>query len=162
MSVIHPVKLILTMLVVLFAASCGGKKNSASESALLQRSSPFGETKGWDMSPPLSLKEVQGMRDRAYQFCSDRKSKDNKCLKEQDASLNFYVKSFSIRRILLENTSDSAPFATAIRRNPAALDQVHRYCRSVYVDHGAGDARELGPCMAAGLGADFFGVLPVD
>ena len=101
------------------------------------------------------------MRDRAYDYCSTEKASDNSCADAQDESLFQYANTFRLIGIFRSEPDPTFAFAIGHKQDPAALDRIHRYCRSIYEDHGSRDARVLGPCMSAGVGADFFGVVGV-
>lgn len=102
------------------------------------------------------------MRDRAYGYCHRQKPADASCPLNQDASLFYYARSFALIRIYrTERSEPKSPYIVGHQADPAAFDKVKSYCRSIYEDHGASDARVLGPCMMDGLGGDFFGVAVV-
>ena len=101
------------------------------------------------------------MRDQAYRYCLSEKVSDQNCLGDQDVSLFGYANSFRVIRLFRQESKPTLPFAIGHMQDPTAFERVNRYCQSIYEDHGSRDARSLGPCMSAGVGADFFGVVPV-
>ncbi|WP_221234846.1 hypothetical protein [Sphingomonas aerophila] len=101
------------------------------------------------------------MRDRAYIFCRQNKELNKECEAQQDYSIFEYANAFRVVRLFRSERSPSFPFAMAHQRDLTAFQRVRDYCQATYQDQGSDDARGLGPCMAAGTGADFFGVLPV-
>jgi hypothetical protein len=129
--------------------------------AELQAGAYFGATADWKLDPRLPQASVQEMRDRAYRYCLGRKAPDENCFREQDQSLFAFAKSFALVRTFRSEQEPTFPFAVAHQLEPAAFEGVRRYCQSVYEDAGSGDARSLGPCMSAAVGADFFGIVPV-
>ena len=141
----------------LLVASCGEGR----EIADLQAKSVLGATAAWKLDPALPSSEVQEMRDRAYRYCLTVKGSDQRCFAEQDHSLFEYANSFRMVRIFRSEAKPTFPFAIAHKRDTAAFGRAESYCRSVYEDQGSRDARGLGPCMSAAVGADFFGVMPV-
>ncbi|HEU0311302.1 MAG TPA: hypothetical protein VFR36_08810 [Sphingomicrobium sp.] len=145
----------------LFVAGCGGRQQDAEQITDLQSKSWIGPTAKWPLDPALSQSKVQEMRDRAYSYCLTEKPSDQDCLREQDDSLFQYASSFGLIRIFRAENEPTFPFAAGHQLDPSAFERVHRYCRSIYVDQGSRDARSLGPCMSAGIGADYFGIVPV-
>ena len=145
----------------LVLGACGNRQSDAEQIANLQAKSALGPTAGWKLDPALPQTKVQDMRDRAYRYCLNERASDQNCLGEQDHSLFAYANSFRLVRIFRSESEPTFPFAIAHKQDPAAFERVHQYCRSVYEDQGSSDARGLGPCMSAGIGADFFGVVPV-
>ena len=150
---------LITMALVLSA--CGHRQSDAEQIANLQAKSAIGPTSEWKLDPALPQSDVKEMRDRAYRYCLSNKPSDQSCLGEQDHSLFQYSNSFRLVRVFRSEAKPTFPYAVAHKEDPAAFERVHQYCRSVYEGQGAGDARALGPCMSAGVGADFFGVIPV-
>lgn len=131
------------------------------EVATRQERSQLGATEQWPLDPALSRSEIQLMRDRAYGFCMVEKASDEGCIDEQDHSLFHYVSSFALVRLFRAERRPTNPFAAGHIDDPSAFDGMQSYCYSIYSDHGARDARMLGPCMMARLGGDFFGVVSV-
>ena len=149
------------VLLTLLTLTCGNGNAQAPQYRTLQAESFFGPTGDWKLDASLKLEDVQLMRDRAYRYCFSEKPADADCVKQQDNSLFEYARSFAVVRMFRSEPQPTFPFASAHKDNPAAFSQIHDYCRAVYRDAGARDARSLGPCMAAGLGADFFSIVPV-
>ena len=152
---------LLLIVAPLVLASCGPDQSQLREIADLQAKSFLGATGSWKLDPALSSSKVQEMRDRAYRYCLSEKASDQGCLAAQDHSLFEYANSFRVVRIFRSEDKPTFPFAVAHKRDPAAFGRAETYCRSVYEDQGSRDARSLGPCMSAVVGADFFGVVPV-
>lgn len=150
----------LIAVAVLFSG-CGSPPPDARHLADLQAKSSLGPTAGWKLDPALQQATVQQMRDRAYLYCLNERKTDQPCLIDQDHSLFEYANSFRLVRMFRSEDEPTFPYAVAHKQNPAAFDRIHRYCRSIYQGQGSRDARALGPCMSAGVGADFFGVVPV-
>ena len=150
------------LIVALFvAASCGADPDEGRHIAGLQAKSFLGTTAAWDLDPALRPSEVQEMRDRAYRYCLTEKPSDQACFAQQDQSLFEFANSYRVVRIFRSENKSTFPFALAHKEHPAAFGRAESYCRSVYEDQGSRDARSLGPCMAAAVGADYFGVIPV-
>lgn len=145
----------------LVLSACGSRQTDAEQIANLQAKSAIGPTAKWQLDPALPQSQVQDMRDRAYRFCLNEKPADKRCLGEQDHSLFQYSNSFRLVRIFRSESKPTFPYAIAHKDDPAAFEHILQYCRSVYEDQGSSDARALGPCMSAGFGADFFGIVPV-
>ncbi len=146
---------------VVLALSACGSQFDAKQVADLQAKSALGPTNQWDLEPELPLVKVQAMRDRAYQFCLSEKASDEECVKEQDHSLFQYANTFRLVRIFRSEENPTYPYAVAHKNDPSAFERIQRYCLSLYEDQGARDARALGPCMSAAVGADFFRIVPV-
>ncbi|MHA3841354.1 hypothetical protein ACX0GZ_09055 [Sphingomonas aestuarii] len=128
-----------------------------------QARSPFGPVQRWNLDAAVPAAEVQAIRDRAYAFCQRKLQGANAdCEREQDLSLFAYANSFRLMRIFRIEANPTFPFAEAHKNDPAAFQRVTRYCEAVYHDQGGSDARSLGPCMSAGVGGDFFGLIDVD
>jgi hypothetical protein len=144
----------------LVVTSCGAD-GDAGQIADLQAKSSLGATAMWKLDAALPSLKVREMRDRAYRYCLTEKASDQTCLAAQDHSLFEYANSFRLVRIFRAEDKPTFPFAVAHKRDPAVFDRAESYCRSVYEDQGSRDARGLGPCMSAAVGADFFGVVPV-
>lgn len=152
----------LFLIVALFvAASCGADRDKGRHIADLQEKSFLGTTAAWELDPALRPSKVQEMRDRAYRYCLTEKVSDHGCFAQQDQSLFEYANSFRVVRIFRSENKPTFPFAVAHKGDPAAFGRAESYCRSVYEDQGSRDARSLGPCMSAVVGADYFGVIPV-
>lgn len=149
------------MAVLCAITSCGPDRRDGSQLASLQAKSKLGVTTAWKLDPALSTSIIQGMRDRAYQFCSAEKPSDKSCPSEQDYSLFEYSNAFRLVRLFRSADGPSDPFAIGHKLDPAAFERAKRYCYSIYEDDGSRDARGLGPCMSAAVGADFFGIVPV-
>ena len=147
--------------VAVLLSACGNRQSDAGYVADLQAKSPLGPIAGWKLDPALQQIKVQQMRDRAYRYCLTEQASDQDCLEEQDHSLFEYANSFRLVRIFRSESLPTLPFAVAHKQDPAAFERIHRYCRSLYEEQGSRDARALGPGMSAGVGADFFGVVPV-
>ncbi len=153
-----------TISVLIFALAliaCSQSAPEAKRIAEVQAKSFIGPTEGWPLGPSLSLKQVQGMRYRAYSYCFDKKPTNETCFGQQDESLFGYANSFRLVRIFRSEPDPTFAYAVAHKNDPAAFERVRTYCYSVYDDQGSRDARSLGPCMAAGLGADYFHILAV-
>ncbi len=150
---------LVTLALVLSA--CGDRLLDGKQITELQAKSALGPTAEWPLDTALPQSEVQEMRDHAYRFCLSNKASDQGCLNEQDHSLFQYANSFRLVRLFRSEAKPTFPYAIAHKNNPAAFQRVLRYCRSAYEDQGSGDTRVLGPCMSAGMGSDFFGVIPV-
>lgn len=101
------------------------------------------------------------MRDRAYHFCRDIKNDDRICYVDQNRSIFGYSNSFSLVQMFREEKPPIEGFVAAHQRNKEAFQRIRNYCEGVYRDQGSADARGLGPCMAAGMGSDYFGIVPV-
>lgn len=101
------------------------------------------------------------MRDRAYGFCIEEKPSAVACLIEQDHALYEYARAFALVRMFRDEQEPVFPYAVGHKLDLAAFDQARSYCRSIYEDHGARDARMLGPCLAVTVGADYFGIVHV-
>ena len=142
-------------------SACGADQSDARQIADAQSKSGIGSTAEWKLDPALPLSKVQVMRDRAYRYCFSEKVSDTSCLAEQDHSIFAYANSFRLVRIFRRKEIPTFEFAVAHKQNPAEFERVNRYCIAIYEDQRSADARSLGPCMSAGVGADFFGVLPV-
>ncbi|MFN3943873.1 MAG: hypothetical protein ACK4K7_02940 [Allosphingosinicella sp.] len=151
----------LKVLAAAVAFFCSPALAQDPEIRTLQVQSYFGATDDWPLDPSTSLIDIQRMRDSAYGFCLVEKGGSPDCLYEQDHSLFEYVRSFGLVRIFRGQSSPTFAFAAAHKSDPSAFDLVRSYCESIYIDHGSRDARILGPCMMAGLGGDFFGIVPV-
>ncbi len=149
--------LLLTMTLM----ACGQGAPQAKRVAEVQANSVIGPTEQWPLEPSLALKQIQGMRDRAYSYCLDEKPAAKNCLAQQDESLFGYANAFRLARIFRSEPNPTFNYALAHKNDPSAFERVSAYCRSVYDDQGSRDARGLGPCMAAGLGADYFHILAV-
>lgn len=54
-----------------------------------------------------------------------------------------------------------SPYFAAIRQNPQPFKSARRSCLLIYIDAGSADARMIGPCFSSAVGADFFGIIPV-
>ena len=145
----------------LVLSACGNRQSGAEQITNLQAKSALGPTAEWKLDPSLPQAKVQEMRNHAYRYCLSEKPSDQSCLGEQDHSLFEYSNSFRLVRIFRSEEKPTFPYAVAHKEDPAAFERVHQYCRSAYEDQGSRDARALGPCMSAGTGADFFGVIPV-
>lgn len=141
-------------------ASCGANQVDDRQIADLQARSSLGATATWKLDAALPSSKVREMRDRAYRYCLTEKASDQSCFAEQDHSLFEYANSYRLVRIFRSEDKPTFPFAVAHKRDAAAFDRAESYCRSVYEDQGSRDARGLGPCMSAVVGADFFGVVP--
>lgn len=148
-------------LVGLVLTACGNGQPDAQRIADAQTRSFLGRTDQWKLDTALDRPRVQQMRDRSYSYCLSKRPSDEDCFNLQDHSLFEYANAFALVRIYRSEKNPAFPYARAHKETPAAFEQVYRYCRSVYDDAGARDARSLGPCMSAGVGADFFGVVPV-
>ncbi len=144
-----------------FLASCSGGEQDLRRHADAQAKSQLGPTASWMLDKAVSRSEIQGMRDRAYSFCADKKPPNPNCFDEQDHSLFEYARSFDTIRLFRAEQNPTFPFALGHKLDPNAFKRVHDYCRTVYTDHGSDDARMLGPCMIAGTGGDYFGVVQV-
>jgi len=152
----------LGVIVATFALSgCSVEQPNANQLAKAQASSRLGPTGIWKLDPVLSAATIQQMRDRAYVFCRSNKGSGKECEAQQDWSIFEYANAFRVVRLFRSERSPSFPFAMAHQRDSAAFQRVRNYCETTYQDQGSDDARGLGPCMAAGTGADFFGVLPI-
>ena len=147
--------------IVALTVVLGACQSDARQIADAQAKSSFGPTAKWRLDQALSRSEFQDMRDRAYRYCLGEKASDKNCLNEQDHSLFAYANTFRLVRIFRSEVEPSDPFAVAHKQDHAAFERIHRYCRSIYDDQGSRDARGLGPCMSAGVGGDFFGVVLV-
>ena len=152
-SILVPVTVVLS--------GCANTQSDARQIADAQAKSFYGQTAKWELDSALPQSTIQAMRDRAYRYCFDEKASAEGCLDEQDHSLFQYANSFRLVRTFRSEAEPTFPFAAAHKQDPAAFERVHLYCRSIYQDQGARDARALGPCMSAGVGADFFSVIPV-
>jgi hypothetical protein len=150
----------LVALTVVLSA-CGTGQPDAQPIADAQAKSNYGSTANWNLDPALTHATVQGMRDRAYAYCLSDKVSDRNCFTEQDHSLFDYANTFRIVRTFRAEAVPTFEYAVAHKQDPNAFERVHRYCWSVYKDQRSRDARGLGPCMSAGVGADFFAVVPV-
>lgn len=128
-----------------------------------QETSSFGPVHQWNLDAAVPADKVQAIRDRAYAFCQRKdQGASAACEREQDLSLSAYANSFRSVRIFRSEANPTFPFAKAHKEDPAAFQRRRRYCEAVYRDQGESDARSLGPCMSAGVGGDFFGLIAVD
>jgi hypothetical protein len=148
-------------LVSFVLSACGNGHSAGQQIADAQAKSFYGATAHWKLDPALARSEVQEMRDRAYGYCLREKPSEKDCFNEQDHSLFDYTNAFGLVRIFHSEAEPTFPYAVGHKQSRAAFERVRRYCRSVYEDAGSRDARSLGPCVSAGVGADFFGVVPV-
>jgi hypothetical protein len=152
----------LGVIVAAFAlAGCSADQLNADQFAKAQASSRLGPTSAWKLDPVLSAPTIQRIRDRAYAFCEQIKGSGKGCEAQQDWSIFEYANAFRVVRMFRSERSPSFPFAIAHQQDFTAFQRVRDYCQATYQDQGSDDARGLGPCMAAGTGADFFGILPV-
>ena len=126
-----------------------------------QAKSVLGQTDTWIRVKQLPPDTVQKMRDRAYRFCFAERPNDDQCLIDQDASIFAVLESIRLVPILQSEKSAEFPYARAYQTNPNAFSQVWNYCWRSYSDNGRNDARLLGPCVMAGVGGDFHGIVPV-
>ena len=149
------------LFVIAVLGGCGEAQLNPRDIAEAQVKSVLGPTASWKLDEAISRSEIQKMRDRAYQFCIHEMSSETSCLNDQDHSLFEYARSFALVRIFREEANPEFPYAKAHKADPAAFQRINKYCRSVYESHKSGDARMLGPCMAARVGGDFFNVIPV-
>jgi hypothetical protein len=150
------------IIVATFALTgCSAEQSNADQLLKAQASSRLGPTSGWKLDPVLSAATIQQMRDRAYLFCQNNKGSAKGCEAQQDWSIFEYANAFRLVRLFRSEQSPRFPFAMAHQRDLTAFQRVRNYCQATYQDQGSDDARGLGPCMAAGTGADFFGVLPI-
>ena len=154
-------KSVFWIAVVVTLSACADNQPDARQIAEAQAKSWIGPTAQWKLDPALNPSDVQQMRDRAYGYCFGEKPSDKNCLRDQDHSLFEYTNAFRLVRVFRAEPEPANPYALAHKQDRAAFERVHDYCRSVYRDQGSRDARGLGPCMFAGLGGDFFGVVPV-
>jgi len=150
---------LIIMAIVL--GSCGNPQFDGEQITNLQAKSVLGPTADWQLDPALTQSKIQQMRNRAYHYCLSEKSSDQSCLGDQDHSLFQYANSFRLVRTFRSEAKPTFPYAVAHKEDPAAFNRVLQYCRSAYEDQGSNDARALGPCMSAGIGADYFGLIPV-
>ncbi len=128
-----------------------------------QAKSTFGPVQRWHLDAAVPAAKVTAIRDFAYAFCQRKHQGANAaCEREQDLSIFAYANSFRMVRIFRSAQNPTFPFAKAHKDDPAAFQRVMRYCEAVYRDQGGSDARSLGPCMSAGIGGDFFGLIAVD
>lgn len=149
------------LIVLSFAVAVAACGKSGPNFASLQARSPLGPTSEWKLDPALRLADVQEMRNRAYGYCLSKKPSDQLCTAEEDHSLFEYANSFRTVRLFRSEDKPTFPFAVAHKQDASAFERARRYCNSVYEDQGSRDARSLGPCMSAAIGADFFGFVPV-
>jgi hypothetical protein len=159
-----PMKHLLRMLLIgTMVASCSAKQSSPSLNAVraTQALSEFGPTTSWRLANVSWTKNTQAMRDRAYLFCLEVKPKDNACMTAQDYSLITANHAESNVANLSPTSDKISPYFSAIRQNPEAFKSARRSCLLVYVDAGSADARMIGPCFSSAVGADFFGIIPV-
>ena len=131
------------------------------EIAEAQARSSEGAAPTWQFDDSFTRQQYETMRDRAYAYCLREKLGDPECTEEQDRSIFFYARSFLLVPLFRSEANPQFSFARAHKLNPEAFDTIHRQCRAIYEDHGSHDARMLGPCMAAGLGADYFAIADV-
>lgn len=154
-------KTIWLTLVAIALSGCGAERLNADNLALAQARSKMGPTSKWKIDPALSSEMVQKMRDNAYRFCRTKQLPLSQCEPEQDWSLFHYTRAFGLITIYQSEPSPTSPFAQAHKKNDKAFGLIRDYCERVYREQGSGDARGLGPCMAAGMGMDFFGIILV-
>lgn len=146
---------------ILLLFGCNAEQPEFNQFSKAQSASGFGATNTWHIDPALNIVSIQKMRDRAYHFCHDRKNDDRICYADQDQSIFGYTNAFSLVRMFREEKTPIEGFAAAHQRNKETFQRILHYCEGVYRDQGSADARGLGPCMAAGMGSDYFGIVPV-
>jgi len=148
------------VLIALLLGGCHSRQADVSRIAEAQRNSLYGPTDQWKLDPAVPRAQIQEIRDRGYAYCLTKKPTDKDCANQQDHSVFMYASAFAMVRMFRSEAKPTFPYAIGHKQGPETFDLVRRYCMSVYDDAGSNDARALGPCMSAGVGADFFGVVP--
>ncbi|WP_314372478.1 hypothetical protein [Sphingomonas paucimobilis] len=146
---------------ILLLVGCDAEKPEFNQFSKAQSASGFGSTNTWHIDPALNSVNIQKMRDRAYYFCHDRKNDDRTCYVDQDQSIFGYINAFNLVRTFRGEKPPIEGFVAAHQRNRKSFQRIRNYCEGVYKDQGSADARSLGPCMAAGMGSDYFSIVPV-
>lgn len=155
-------KMLTSLLIMMAACGCSQKDAAPASFSEAQAKSRMGPVSAWKIDPALPRAELQNMRDRAYRYCVSAKAGDRQCFVEQDLSLFEFARSFAIARFLISEDSPANFYAEGLRSDPKAFRRAVAYCYSIYSDHGAADARMLGPCVSPAVGGNFFGIATVD